>query len=314
MTARFDGIPAPMQRRRAYLILLGLGTIWGFTVPMMKLAVSEGNQPFGLIFWELLLAVVILGAFRKFKGRSLRPSRVGIQVFLMVALLGTLLPGAISYRAAAELPAGIMAIITAMVPLFALPVALLLRLERLNLGRILGVLLGVVAIGLLVGPSDSLPDSTKIMFVVFALFSPFFYAMEGNYLNWRGDVGLLPSDVIYGASMFGLIIVAPLTFSSGQFIAPWEQFGVPEWALVASSVCHIFAYVGYVGLIVYAGSVFAAQIAYIITGTGVIWSMVLLGESYSIWVWGAMALIMLAVTLVQPRAPAKLPAPDANAA
>ena len=50
-----------------------------------------------------------------------------------------------------------------------------------------------------------------------------------------------------------------------------------------------------------AGAVFAAQGAYIVTGFGVLWSMLLLGEVYSIWIWAAMALIFAGLFLVQPR-------------
>ena len=41
-----------------------------------------------------------------------------------------------------------------------------------------------------------------------------------------------------------------------------------------------------------AGSVFASQIAYLVTGFGVVWSMLLLGERYSAPVWAAFALML----------------------
>ena len=39
-----------------------------------------------------------------------------------------------------------------------------------------------------------------------------------------------------------------------------------------------------------------------VTAAGVLWSMTLLGESYSIWVWLALGVMMLGMFLVQPRA------------
>ena len=44
---------------------------------------------------------------------------------------------------------------------------------------------------------------------------------------------------------------------------------------------NVLAYSGYVWLVAHAGSVFASQIAYLVTGFGVVWSMLLLGERYS---------------------------------
>ena len=50
-----------------------------------------------------------------------------------------------------------------------------------------------------------------------------------------------------------------------------------------------------------AGAVFAAQASYLVTGFGVIWAMLLLGERYSGWVWAAMALMFAGLFMVQPR-------------
>ena len=62
-----------------------------------------------------------------------------------------------------------------------------------------------------------------------------------------------------------------------------------------------FAYGGYIWLIARTGPIFAAQISYLITGFGVVWSMLLLGERYSGWVWLALVLIMAGLFLVRPR-------------
>ena len=50
-----------------------------------------------------------------------------------------------------------------------------------------------------------------------------------------------------------------------------------------------------------AGAVFGGQVAYLVTGFGVVWSMLLLGERYSGWVWAALALMLAGLALVQPR-------------
>ena len=68
-----------------------------------------------------------------------------------------------------------------------------------------------------------------------------------------------------------------------------------------SGVLNALAYSGYIWLVGRAGSVFASQIAYLVTGFGVLWSMALLGERYSAWVWLAFALMLAGIALVQPR-------------
>ena len=50
-----------------------------------------------------------------------------------------------------------------------------------------------------------------------------------------------------------------------------------------------------------AGPVFASQTAYVITLAGVFWGMALLGERHSVYVWAALALMLLGLALVRPR-------------
>ena len=79
------------------------------------------------------------------------------------------------------------------------------------------------------------------------------------------------------------------------------RFGRPEQALVLSSVLHAMLYATYVGLAARAGSVFASQTSYIVTAAGLCWSMLLLGEQFSHWVWLALAVMLTGLTLVRPR-------------
>ncbi len=88
---------------------------------------------------------------------------------------------------------------------------------------------------------------------------------------------------------------------TGQWINPLLAFGVPEIALLASSCVHALVYAGYVWLAAQAGAVFAAQVAYVVTGSGVLWAMLLLGERFSTWVWAALAVMLVGLFLVQPR-------------
>jgi len=52
-----------------------------------------------------------------------------------------------------------------------------------------------------------------------------------------------------------------------------------HFALFDGSVIDVLIYAAYVWLVGRAGSVFGGQVAYIVTGCGVLWAMALLGES-----------------------------------
>ena len=108
-------------------------------------------------------------------------------------------------------------------------------------------------------------------------------------------------QVLLGASLVGVIIVAPLALGTGQWIDPRGPWGAPDVALVASSVAHVLVYAGYVWLVGKAGPVFTAQVSYLVTFSGLIWARLILAESYSVWVWLSLGLIVVGMYLVQPR-------------
>jgi len=292
-----------------YAVLLVLGASWGFTVPLSKIAVSSGHGQFGLIFWQLVIGAGLMGGLILARGTGLPLTKRTLRIFFIIALVGTILPDAISYRAYVHLPAGIMAILLSLIPMIAFPIALGFGLERFDLRRFGGLLLGLTGVLLLILPEASLPEVAMLAWIPLAMLAPLSYAFESNYVARWGLGGMDAIQVLFGASLLGALITLPLAIGSGQFINPMRVWAAPEWALVASSAIHVVVYAGYVWLVGRAGSVFAVQVSYLVTGFGVISAMVILGESYSRYVWGALALVLTGIFLVQPRAQDAL-APD----
>lgn len=281
------------------LLIMGAG--WGITTPLSKIAVSTGHQPLGLVFWQMVIGAVLLGAIVFVRGGRLALGRRQITLYLAIALLGTILPNTASYRAAAHLPAGVMSIVIAMVPMFAFPIALALGQDRFSIARVVGLGLGLGGVALLVGPEASLPDRAMVAFIPLALIAPFFYGLEGNFVGKFGTAGLDPIEVLFGASVFGAVLSLPLALGFGHWLNPLGGFGAPESALVLSSIVHALVYAGYVWLVGRAGAVFAAQVSYLVTIFGVGWAMLILDEAYSGYIWGALGLMLLGMFLVQPR-------------
>jgi drug/metabolite transporter (DMT)-like permease len=73
------------DRGKLTLILVMLGAGWGLTQPLTKITVTAGYQPFGLIFWQMLIGAVLLGMFRWRQLGRLPVSTKTIAVWLMIA-------------------------------------------------------------------------------------------------------------------------------------------------------------------------------------------------------------------------------------
>ncbi|MFZ5961811.1 DMT family transporter [Thalassococcus sp. BH17M4-6] len=286
--------------------LIVIGAAWGATQPLAKIAVSEGYRHFGLLFWQLLIGSVVLGAITFARGKSLPHAPRHLRLYAVIALVGTVLPGIASYSAAVHLPSGILSILLSSVPMLAFPVALAMGNDHFRWRRLAGLCLGLFGVALLVLPDSVLPDPTKTIWIPVALISSAFYAFEGNYVARYGTEGLGPIQTLFGASVVGTVLVLPMALVSGQFIDPRGPWSAPDWALVASSLLHAGAYSGYVWLVGLAGSVFAVQVSYFVTLFGVTWAMLFLNEAYAPLIWAALALMLAGLALVQPKPRAPL--------
>lgn len=282
------------------LVLIGVG--WGSTQPLGKIAAETGHPPFGLIFWQLVVCVAVLGALTLGRGKGLPRHRAALQFYVVIAFLGTLIPNYTFYLSVARLPAGVMSVIISTIPLISFPIALALGMDRFSPARVLGLLLGLSGVLMIVLPRTSLPDPAMVAFLPVAMIGPLFYALENTYVARHGLAGMDPVQAMFGASLAGLIFCLPLMLVMGQGMMLPLPPGRAEGALILSSALHALLYAGFVWLAARAGAVFAGQSSYFTTASGLVWAMILLGESFSPWVFAAAAAMLCGVALVQPRA------------
>lgn len=281
------------------LMLLGVG--WGSTQPLGKMAAASGHPAFALILWQTVICILVLGALTLARGKRLPLTRRALVFYLVVAVLGTLVPNATFYVSVHRLPAGIMSILISTVPLMAFPMNLALGADRFAPRRLIGLLLGLAGVAIIAAPGASLAPEL-VAFLPLALVGPVFYAMEGTFVARYGMAGMDPVQAMLGASIAALILCLPLVWVTGAWVDPLPPWGLPEAALLISSALHALLYAGYVGLAARAGAVFASQTSYIVTASGLCWAMMLLGERFSPLVFVAMAVMLLGLTLVRPAA------------
>lgn len=297
--------PGPPDRLRALAPLaavLAIGIGWGASTVAVKLAVSTGHHPVGLLFWHFAVFAVVLTVIAVLRGRRLPFSRPALRFYAGIAALGTFAPGAAEFASAVHLPGGVLAIVTSMVPLFALALAAAVGAERPGPRRLAGVGLGAAAIALLLGPEASLPDPSAWPWVLVLLIAPAAYAAEGLWVSLRMPAALGPMTALLGASYAGLAALTPaVALVPGLWVPLPGPFGPAEQAMLAGAGLSVVCYWSYLGVVRRWGPVFASLVAYAVTLSGVGWSVVLLGERHSGWIWAALAAMIAGMALAQPR-------------
>lgn len=287
-----------------FLVLMGAG--WGATQPLAKIAVSTGYKYFGLLVWQQVIGAVLMILVCMWRRTPLPRDAASLRAYLVIALIGSVLPNSLSYQAAVQLPAGVMSLLLSVIPMFAFCIALLIGNERFAWRRLGGLFFGLIGVLIIVLPSVDLGEAVPIGWAAVYLVVAFFYAFEGNYVAKWGVAKLDPFQLMLGASLVGLVIVFPLMLATGQSIVPEWPLPISQGALVASSLVHVFVYASYVWLVGRAGAVFAVQVSYMVTGFGLFWAWLILGEAFSQAIWLALVAMFAGMYLVQPRPKAEL--------
>lgn len=199
-----------------------------------------------------------------------------------------------------HLPVGVMAILISTVPMMTLALAVGIGRERAGPPRLAGIGLGLAAMLMIALPEAALPEPEKAIWVLPALMVAASYAAENVYLDARRPPGLDPLQTMAGLSLGATALAWPAVWATGSWVS-LAAWGPAEWAVVGSTALHVGAYWGFVWLIARAGPVYAAQVAYVVTMSGIFWGMAVLGESHSAWVWAALLPLGAGLALVRPR-------------
>ena len=176
-----------------------------------------------------------------------------------------------------------------------------LQIEAFSIIRISGVLCGMIAILLLVLPTNSLPDAAATPWVLLACLSSLCYAAENIYLTRRTISDIGPIRIACGMNLMAIVLLSPLALAFDQMFLPALPFSILEWSVIGLGGITAIAYTLYVVTVKRSGPVFASQVGYLVTISGVFWGIAIFAEVHSNWVWASLALMMIGLALVSPR-------------
>ncbi len=290
-----------VKRFWAWIVLLFLGVVWGYSFSLAKMAMAGGAHPFGVTLWTSLIGAGFLIALSAARRRPISLKSDVLWLYIVCGLLGTVVPGILFFYAASKVPAGVLSITVTVVPILTFLFAALLGLERFASLRVLGVVCGVVAVMLLVGPEASLPDPSAAPWVLLACGSGVCYAVENMILTLRMPRGVDPFMMTCGMFIAAAVMITPVVIVTDSFVPLIWPWGQVEWAINSIGAINAVAYGLFIYLISYAGPVFASQTAYTVTVFGVIWGMVIFGERHSVWIWLSLFVMLIGLALVMPR-------------
>ena len=284
-----------------FLILIILGLGWGLSFTLGKIAITAGGTPIGLTFWQSLFSGLILLAYVFFRhGKIIIPKKMFLPI-VIITFLSVVIPNIIFYACVEHLDAGVLSISVSVIPLFTYLIAMGLRMDKFKVRRVIGLITGFCALLILILPENSLPDKRDIPWVLPALNCALCYALENIYIDRLALQNFGPIRLVCAVSFVSAIITFLLSLVMDQFfiLQPTNLhlfISTLGLGFISATAYSIFIY-----LIGRAGSVFSSQVGYLVTFFGVVWGIIILGESHSVFVWISLAMIMMGIFLVQPK-------------
>ena len=135
-----------MQKALPWAFLLFMGTAWGLSFSLGKMAVENGAVPFGVSQFQFMVAGVALLLITLIRRKPIAMLKDKLGFIFIVAILGGAIPSVLFYFAAPHVPAGVLSITVALIPLMTYGFSIPMKLERFSVIRFLGLAFGVLAI------------------------------------------------------------------------------------------------------------------------------------------------------------------------
>ena len=252
-------------------------------------AVSEGRALFASLFlvpWAIWFARQRIGFVEHWKDH------------LAVALVNNVLPFVCFAWAASVLPAGYLAVINGMVPLWAAVIAVPVLKERLGAGRVAGFALGVAGVALIVNLGPVELSLQTILGTLVAIVGAGFWGWAGVMIKQRAGK-LPPMGLAAGSIAFSALLMAPLWVTAPAL--PEWNFQVTAALVGVGVVCSGLAYLPFFTLVRDIGPSRTLTVGLAVPVLGVFWGWLFLDEQVTLGMLAGAALVMAALALVLRR-------------
>lgn len=280
--------------------LVFLSAIWGGSFIFLRIAAPE----FGPLLTAAVrtsLAGLALIAFAVITGVQMN-WRTNLKTFALVGLLAGAIPFSCFSFAALHLPAAHSAVLNATAPLFGAVFSTLWLAERLSLGKITGLLLGIAGVAILVGAGTLTMNAATLLAVAACLTAAACYALSSIIVKRKGHAGGMHPTAM---------AACPLALS-GLMMAPTIPFALPPTMPSVPAIASIaalallssgFAQAMFIPLIMKIGPTRAMCSSFLIPLFSMLWGVIFLREAvgWSTLIGGAIVLMAMAMVLLGSR-------------
>lgn len=283
-----------------WVLLVTLAMIWGGSFFFAKVAVAE-LPPLTLVLCRVSLAAIVLNIVLVARGMRMPRNIRTIGAFLVMGGLNNLIPFSLIFWGQTHIASGLASILNATTPLWTVVLAhFLTRDERMTKNRLAGVLLGLVGVTVMVGPSALEGISADILAQLAVLGAALSYAFAAIFGRRFRDI---PPMITAAGQLSGTtIMMLPIALAVDR---PWmlPALSPVTWGAVIglALVCTAVAYIIYFRILATAGATNLLLVTLLIPVSALLLGMTILGERLDPRHFCGMALIGLGLAAMDGR-------------
>ncbi|MCP3764717.1 DMT family transporter [Domibacillus sp. A3M-37] len=279
-----------------YLLLIGIGIIWGLQFMFNEWALSS-IPPTTIAASRSLIGAIILSIFLigQRRNQSFIQSFHGPWFFyFIIGLTEAAIPFSLVAWGQGQIDSGTAAILMGTIPVFTIVLTkIFIPKEQLTKGSLLSVIIGFIGIWILISPTSVSGLQNSLWGELAVLGAALSFSISLILINKLPDISPIATsrNILIGASTY----LVPASLLIDQ---PWNiQTSILSlfFLLILGTMCGGIVYVMYVMLIVRAGATFTSLNNYLVPVIGTMIGIGFLGEKLTWSTIVALVLIIIAM-------------------
>lgn len=272
--------------------LVALSAVWGASFLFMRIAAPEFG-PLVLVEVRVFIAALFLLPIFLLRA-NFSELTSNWKKLSILSVLNSAAPFFLLTFATLSITGGFAGILNATAPIWAAIVAWLWLSDRLNLSRIMGLVIGFAGVLLLVWDKVSLDFDGTTVAILAGIIAAVFYAVGGNYTK-KYISGMKPLAIATGSMTAAAIILFPIAI----YLWPDTTVSVRAWtAVIIMGIASTgVAYILYFRLIRNVGPARAITVTYLIPAFAMFWGAIFIDEKVTPTMLAGCSIIFLGTAL-----------------
>lgn len=285
-----------------WVLLLVLSLLWGSSYFLVEIGL-QGLPVLTLVAVRIALAAIVLWLFVLSIGAPVPTAPRLWLSFAFMGVLNNIVPFSLIVWGQTEISSSLAAILTATTPLFAVLIAAIwLDDEAPNAGKVAGLVLGFIGVGVMIGRDAIAEIGDEVFAQLAVVLAALSYAVAGAYGKRFGRLNIKPVVSATVQLTMSAVMLGTLVLVTGDHsvlgAAEWQSWAaVGALAVFSTSV----AYVIYFRILGSAGVTNLMLVTFLMPVTAIILGVLLLGETLGPWERAGMVLIALSLLAIDGR-------------